>query len=106
MTGQLILSIATFVFVAALYKQMKDMQESMRLTVNLLIEKENKIKQLTQDVEDFRAERDFIVKTLEEQKTTDEYLEKQLAVYKELAEQAEVEAYKQAIQDEPKKMLF
>ena len=106
MTGQLILSIATFLFVAALYKQMKHMQESMRVTVSLLIEKENKIKQLTQDVKDFRAEKDFVVKTLEEQKTTNEYLQKQLAVYKELAEEAEVEAYKQAIKDDPKTMLF
>ena len=67
---------------------------------------EKRIEELKRDVKDLAEQRDHAIKKLEEQKAANDDLSKQLAVYKELAEQAEEEAYKKASQNEPKTMLF
>ena len=106
MTGELILSIVTFVFVAYIYRDIKNIQEAMGMIVELLVKKEKRIEELKRDVKDLAEQRDHVIKKLKEQEAANNDLSKQLAVYKELAEQAEEEAYKQASQDEPKTMLF
>lgn len=106
MTGELILSIVTFVFVAYIYKDIKNIQEAMGMIVELLVKKEKRIEELKKDAKDIAEQRDYAIKKLEEQEAANNDLSKQLAVYKELAEQAEEEAYKKASQDEPKTMLF
>lgn len=106
MTGQLILSIVTFVFVAYIYKDIKNIQEAMAIIADLLIKKEKRIEELKRDVKDLAEQRDHAIKRLEEQKAANKDLSKQLAVYKELAEQAEEEAYKKASQVDSKTMLF
>ena len=106
MTGELILSIVTFVFVAYIYRDIKNIQEAMGMIVELLVKKEKRIEELKRDVKDLSEQRDHAIKKLEEQEADNNDLSKQLAVYKELAEQAEEEAYKKASQDEPKTMLF
>ena len=106
MTGELILLIVTFVFVAYIYKDVKNIQEAMGMIVELLVKKEKRIEELKKDVKDLAEQRDHAIKKLEEQEAANNDLSKQLAVYKELAEQAEEEAYKKASQDEPKTMLF
>lgn len=106
MTGELILSIVTFVFVAYIYKDVKNIQEAMGMIVELLVKKEKRIEELKRDVKDLVEQRDHAIKRLEEQKAANDDLSKQLAVYKELAEQAEEEAYKKASQVDSKTMLF
>ena len=106
MTGELILLIVTFVFVAYIYKDIKNIQEAMSIIADLLIKKEKRIDELKKDVKDLAEQRDHAIKRLAEQKAANDDLSKQLAVYKELAEQAEEEAYKQAIQVDSKTMLF
>ena len=106
MTGELILLIVTFVFVAYIYKDIKNIQESMGMIVELLVKKEKRIEELKRDVKDLAEQRDHAIKRLEEQKAANDDLSKQLAVYKELAEQAEEEAYKKASQVDSKTMLF
>lgn len=106
MTGELILSIVIFVFVAYIYRDIKNIQEAMGMIVELLVKKEKRIEELKKDVKDLAEQRDHVIKELEEQKAANDDLSKQLAVYKELAEQAEEEAYKKASQNEPKTMLF
>lgn len=106
MTGELILLIVTFVFVAYIYKDIKNIKEVMAIIPGLLIKKEKRIEELEKDVQYIAERRDRAIKELEEQKAVNNDLSKQLAVYKELAEQAEEEAYKKASQNEPKTMLF
>ena len=106
MTGELILSIVTFVFVAYIYKDIKNIQEAMGMIVELLVKKEKRIEELKRDVKDLAEQRDHVIKKLEEQEAANNDLSKQLAVYKELAEQAEEEAYKKASQVDSKTMLF
>lgn len=106
MTSELILLIVTFVFVAYIYKDIKNIKEAMAIIADLLIKKEKRIEELKKDVQYIAERRDHVIKELEEQKAVNNDLSKQLAVYKELAEQAEEEAYKKASQDEPKTMLF
>ena len=106
MTGELILSIVTFVFVAYIYKDVKNIQEAMAIIADLLIKKEKRIEELKKDVKDLAEQRDHVIKKLEEQEAANNDLSKQLAVYKELAEQAEEEAYKKASQVDSKTMLF
>ena len=106
MTGELILSIVTFVFVAYIYRDIKNIQEAMGKIVEFLVKKEKRIEELKKDVKDIAEQRDYAIKKLEEQEAANNDLSKQLAVYKELAEQAEEEAYKQASQNESKTMLF
>ena len=106
MTGELILLIVTFVFVAYIYKDIKNIQEAMGIIADLLIKKEKRIDELKKDVKDLAEQRDYAIKKLEEQEAANNDLSKQLAVYKELAEQAEEEAYKKASQVDSKTMLF
>ena len=106
MTGELILLIVTFVFVAYIYRDIKNIQEAMGKIVEFLVKKEKRIEELKKDVKDIAEQRDYAIKKLEEQEAANNDLSKQLAVYKELAEQAEEEAYKQASQNESKTMLF
>lgn len=106
MTGELILSIVTFVFVAYIYKDIKNIQEAMSIIAELLVKKDKRIEELKKDVQYIAERRDHVIKELEEQKAANNDLSKQLAVYKELAEQAEEEAYKKASQNEHKTMLF
>ena len=97
MTGELILLIVTFVFVAYIYRDIKNIQEAMGKIVEFLVKKEKRIQELKKDVKDIAEQRDYAIKKLEEQEAANNDLSKQLAVYKELAEQAEEEAYKQAL---------
>ena len=58
MTGELILSIVTFVFVAYIYKDIKNIQEAMGIIADLLIKKEKRIEELKKDVKDIADQRD------------------------------------------------
>ena len=66
MTGELILSIVTFVFVAYIYKDVKNIQEAMGMTVELLLEEDKRIEELNKDVKDLAEQRVHAIKKLED----------------------------------------